>query len=295
VSPHVVGILSAQMEETFFEGGIKFSLVGTTSYKCGKCNKVLKNKFTAKTHVVSHTGQRPYKCLECGDTFSHRSTLTNHKRTHEDPGFQCTVCKRKFTRKANMKRHMRLVHKTEADDSKEQVKRASKSKKDENSIKCPFVSCMTGTLSIFPSRSAAIRENIRNYFMPDFSSMNAADFIALKPKRVPRLPIKSPLEEDQFEQTKRKCPFLTSVESLFGQNSQKKRRGNEYDNTFQTLKLRGSSSDEECVDYILPGWDIHYNDLANSIAKSEAQVNIAKECPPLEDFLPTRASNCTKN
>ena len=79
---------------------------------CWKAYSRLEN---LKTHLRSHTGEKPYVCnwKGCGWRFARSDELTRHQRKHtgERP-FQCKLCERAFSRSdhlvLHMKRHMCL-------------------------------------------------------------------------------------------------------------------------------------------------------------------------------------------
>jgi len=72
-------------------------------------------------HIKRHLNLKPFECEICKNTFSRKNTLKTHLMTHtgEKP-FGCTFpnCNRKFLEKGNMKTHF----KTHMESSKKKLK-----------------------------------------------------------------------------------------------------------------------------------------------------------------------------
>nr|XP_057947652.1 zinc finger protein 37 [Doryrhamphus excisus] len=77
--------------------------------RCGHCDKCFPHLSNLKTHLQTHTGERPFCCSLCGRSFTKLSNLKAHRRVHtgERP-YCCLACGKRFTQKCNLKRHQRI-------------------------------------------------------------------------------------------------------------------------------------------------------------------------------------------
>lgn len=91
---------------------------GDSRYKCtiSDCGKVCSQLSELKFHVRSkHTGQRDFKCNECDKNFitnQHRKQHfeRNHNTELRQRNALCSICERSFYSRAQVTKHMRLVH-----------------------------------------------------------------------------------------------------------------------------------------------------------------------------------------
>ena len=80
-------------------------------HPCPYCPYVSDRISYLKTHIRTHTGERPFKCPNCDKSFNLKADLTIHIRTHtgERP-YACSMCPYRVSKSSNLKVHVLRKH-----------------------------------------------------------------------------------------------------------------------------------------------------------------------------------------
>ena len=79
-------------------------------HRCNECNLTFKSEMTLRTHMTLHDPSRPFKCSKCPLRYKNKDAWVSHESSHDNPQYSCELCDVSYTRKDNLKRHMKDKH-----------------------------------------------------------------------------------------------------------------------------------------------------------------------------------------
>ena len=87
-------------------------------HECDVCGKKFGEKVKLKSHLLTHTGERPFPCDVCGYAAAKKYNLDAHKKAkHGDDGGRsctCEICGKLFKTFSTLKGHITAVHRKKA-------------------------------------------------------------------------------------------------------------------------------------------------------------------------------------
>ncbi|XP_065323738.1 uncharacterized protein LOC135930867 [Gordionus sp. m RMFG-2023] len=82
---------------------------GDRPFKCHYCNKAFCQAANLVAHARIHSGEKPFQCIICRRTFSQSSSVTTHMRTHSgEKPYRCAMCTKSFSDSSTLTKHLRI-------------------------------------------------------------------------------------------------------------------------------------------------------------------------------------------
>ncbi|MCJ1285845.1 hypothetical protein MMC26_005187 [Xylographa opegraphella] len=98
-------------------------------HKCPYCSTMFTRHHNLKSHLLTHSQDKPWVCDKCGTRFRRLHDLKRHRKLHRDErAYACSVCNRTFARLDALERHL----KTSGSCTSQGVAPNSRENNDEN-------------------------------------------------------------------------------------------------------------------------------------------------------------------
>ncbi|XP_021959373.1 zinc finger protein 16 isoform X2 [Folsomia candida] len=86
--------------------------IGERKYSCHICGTTFVRKSAYDNHMknIHEEAEKRWICETCGKTYRQEHNLKEHVKMHSSKSFECPICQKIFSRRANVRLHVKGVH-----------------------------------------------------------------------------------------------------------------------------------------------------------------------------------------
>lgn len=92
-------------KKTFTTHNARAGNLKARRFECDYCKARFHRQADLKTHIRTHTGEKPFKCRLCHKSFARTSDLRAHERRHTSEDKLCPKCPLRFLKKSHFRAH----------------------------------------------------------------------------------------------------------------------------------------------------------------------------------------------